>query len=277
MHAWEILAYAVASYHGRMDDGLHACEEAMRHARRAGFRQWRPFMLELALLLGPRPADEALRTLDALMGSSTHPGTNLTRAGLLAMLGQIERGLILGAEAQRALNELAGEDGGVASFAEIQWLAGEREEAVAGMRSACAFLQRRGQVGNLSYYEPRLGRMLCSRGRHEEAAPLAARGREFTAAGDKAGEIAWRQTQALVDSHRGRHAEGEAMAREAVDFAEMTDLLDLQGDALSDLAEVLASAGKAEEARAALEQALDRYERKRNLVMAARVREQLAG
>jgi hypothetical protein len=37
------------------------------------------------------------------------------------------------------------------------------------------------------------------------------------------------------------------------------------------------SAGKPEEARAALEQALDRYERKRDLVMAARVREQLAG
>jgi hypothetical protein len=119
--------------------------------------------------------------------------------------------------------------------------------------------------------------MLWMLGRHEEAAPLAARGRECTAAGDRAAEIAWRQTQALLDSHRGLHAEAEALAREAVGFAELTDVLNHQGDAFSDLAEVLAVAGKPEEARAALEQALERYERKRNLVMAGRVREQLAG
>jgi class 3 adenylate cyclase len=39
---------------------------------------------------------------------------------------------------------------------------------------------------------------------------------------------------------------------------------------------LLAAAGKHQDARAALEQALDRYERKRNLVLAARVRERLA-
>ncbi len=46
--------------------------------------------------------------------------------------------------------------------------------------------------------------------------------------------------------------------------------------ALADLAEVLELAGRREEAAAALEQALELYERKGNLVMAERTRERLA-
>ena len=227
--------------------------------------------------MGPRPADEALRTLDSLMPGSTHPATDLTRAAFLVMLGRVEEGMHLGREARRALADLGGRNQGIAAFAEMQWLVGDREAAAEEMRIAYDFLERSKQVGYLAYYAPRLGRMLCALGRYDEAAPLAARGRECTAAGDRAAEIAWRQTQALVDSHRGLHTEAEALAREAVAFAEMTDVLNNQGDAFSDLAEVLSSAGKPEEARAALEQALDRYDRKRNLVAAARVRERLAG
>jgi hypothetical protein len=69
--------------------------------------------------------------------------------------------------------------------------------------------------------------------------------------------------------------EAEALAREAVGIIERTDGLDYQGDALCDLAEVLALAGKPEEATAALAQALERYERKRNVPAAARARDLL--
>jgi Tetratricopeptide repeat len=79
---------------------------------------------------------------------------------------------------------------------------------------------------------------------------------------------------ALVLAHRGQLAEAESLAREAVAIIEQTDGLNLQGDALCDLAEVL-SDGSSNEAAAALEQALERYERKRNLAMVRRVREQL--
>ena len=85
----------------------------------------------------------------------------------------------------------------------------------------------------------------------------------------------WRQVQARVHAHRGEHAEAERLAREAVAIAERTDGSELQGDALCDLAEVLAAAGRTDEAAEALEQALDRYERKKNLAMAAQVRPRL--
>ena len=82
--------------------------------------------------------------------------------------------------------------------------------------------------------------------------------------------------QALVHASRGQHAEAEALAREAVAIMERTDALNMQGDALCDLAEVLHAAGQSDEAAATLAQALERYERKHNLARAAQVRDRLA-
>ena len=85
----------------------------------------------------------------------------------------------------------------------------------------------------------------------------------------------WRQVQARVHAHRGERAEAERLAREAEAIGERTDNLNRQGDALCDLAEVLAAAGRRDEAAHALEQALDRYERKKNLAIVAQVRPKL--
>ena len=70
-------------------------------------------------------------------------------------------------------------------------------------------------------------------------------------------------------------AEAETLAREAVAIYEPTDAISDQGDALCDLAEVLAAAGRSDEAADALEQALKRYERKKNLAKIAQVRPRL--
>ena len=60
-------------------------------------------------------------------------------------------------------------------------------------------------------------------------------------------------------------------------IGEATDALNLQGDAYCDLAEVLAAAGRTDEAAQTLEQALERYERKKNLAMVAQVRAEAGG
>jgi tetratricopeptide (TPR) repeat protein len=79
-----------------------------------------------------------------------------------------------------------------------------------------------------------------------------------------------------VLARRGEHAEAERLAREAVETGDETDMLDAQADTHADLAEVLSLAGRPQEAIEALGQALARYERKGNVVMAGRVRERLA-
>jgi hypothetical protein len=74
----------------------------------------------------------------------------------------------------------------------------------------------------------------------------------------------WRQAQALVDAASGKPGEAEQLAREAVAISKRTDSLNDEAGALCDLAEVLAAASRTDDAADALEQALDRYERKKN-------------
>jgi tetratricopeptide (TPR) repeat protein len=120
-----------------------------------------------------------------------------------------------------------------------------------------------------------LGRSLAALGRHDEAERCARQGRALGDERDPSTQALWRQVQALVNAHRGQHADAERLAREAVEIIERTDSLTYQGDALWDLADVL-SADRSDEAAAALTQALDRYGRKQNLAMARRVQERLA-
>jgi tetratricopeptide (TPR) repeat protein len=161
-------------------------------------------------------------------------------------------------------------------LAEIASLAGSHCDAARWFRTACDTLEERGQLAYLSTHAPQLGRELCALGRYDEAEPLARRGRELGDEQDVTAQAFSRQVQALVLAHRGDHGTAERLAREALAITEQTDGLNFQGAALGDLAQVLHAAGRDDEAATALAGALDRYERKRNLAMARRVREQLA-
>src|SRR5919197_3359012 len=163
--------------------------------------------------------------------------------------------------------ELTGGEYGRWQLAEIAKLAGDHEGAAQHLRRLCTWLEEQGQYTFLSTYAPWLGRTLCAIERHEEALHWAQLGRELGDKSDVATQMLWRQAQALVQARRDEHAHAEALAREAVAISERTDALNWQGDALSDLAEVQHSAGRADETRAALEQALQRYQRKRNVAM----------
>jgi hypothetical protein len=105
---------------------------------------------------------------------------------------------------------------------------------------------------------------------------MAARAAALGASDDAMKEMIWRQVRAKVLARGGEHADAERLAREAVAIGDGTDFLNGQGDANADLAEVLSLGGHAREGADALEQALVRYERKGNAVMAARMRDRLA-
>jgi tetratricopeptide (TPR) repeat protein len=136
-------------------------------------------------------------------------------------------------------------------------------------------MEKTGNTATLSSYAPALGRVLCLLGQHDEAELLAQKGRELGDPEDLLTQAMWRQTQALVHSARGQHTEAERLAREAVDYSLRGDSLSHQGEAFNDLAEVLEAAGRHEEAIAALQDALDRYERKQVIPLARRTSERL--
>jgi tetratricopeptide (TPR) repeat protein len=200
----------------------------------------------------------------------------LRKAELLAMLGRLEEAWALALPAAERERELSGDAEGYWQLAEIAALAGNHPQAVAYLRRTCEMYERRGSRSHLSTTAPQLGRSLCALGRFEEAEPFARLGRDLGSEQDPITQALWRVVQALVHAQRGEHAQAERLAHEAVELSERTDSLNSQGDALCDLAEVLAAAGQTEEATNALEQALDRYERKRNLAVAGRASARLA-
>ncbi|HEX6509870.1 MAG TPA: adenylate/guanylate cyclase domain-containing protein [Chloroflexota bacterium] len=269
VRVWRAFGRA-AQLRGRFEKGTQAIEQAISHARRIG--QPGLFGLSFALFVGPRPADEVLRSLDSLLPDEPHPFPRLDRAVVLAMLGRFEEAQVAYDEASARLNELTGEPG---PLADIATLAGDHERAAHLWRVCCDWAEQRGDQSQLAWIVLLLGRSLCMLGQYDEAEPLAQRGRELGDEQEVLTQTLWRQVQALVLASRGQHDEAERLAREAVEIAERTDGLRWQGDALCDLAQVLERAGRVKEATAALEQALDRYERKRNLAMVTRLRQRL--
>jgi tetratricopeptide (TPR) repeat protein len=274
VYVWHALGW-VASFRCRYEERAHAAEQALRNARLAGQEVRHLFSLERALVDGPRPADEALRVLDAALPEDADPDSLLRRAWLLAMLGRFDEAWQRAHEASARFREVTGMDGSD-TLGEIARLAGDHEAAAQYFQSMCDWCEEHGLTGFLSSYAPTLGRSLCALGRYDEAEQLAERGRELGGEQDLVTQIVWRQTSALVDSSRGEHARAMRLAREAVAISDKTDGLNLQGDALCDLAEVLHASGRTEQAVATLEQALERYERKRNLAMTQRVRARVA-
>jgi class 3 adenylate cyclase/tetratricopeptide (TPR) repeat protein len=273
-HVWRAMG-EVANYRGDWDGITQSRERALQHAREAGHAvqtvgPWASYQF----VLGSAPADALLQKLDELGRHSSHPGVALNQARLLAMLDQPAEAWALALKGAERLRELTGDDGGN-YLAEIATCAGDDEAACGYLRAYCDRLEALHRLNNLSTYAPLLGRSLCALGRYDEAEPLAQQGRTLGHDEDLMTQTLWRGVQARVLAHRGRAAEAEALARQAVAIAERTTGLNLQGDAFCDLAEVLYAAGRADEAAAAFEGALDCFERKRNLAMAHRVRARL--
>jgi class 3 adenylate cyclase/tetratricopeptide (TPR) repeat protein len=272
-HFWR--AAGVVPYNRcRFEELARTAELAVRHARLAGRYPRDLFGWDLALVWGPRPADDALGAVEqALRDGSESLSLEFSRAELLAMTGRFDDAWQVARDAYEHLAELTGDpESRVFSLGLIATLAGDHALAARYFRAYCGWCEKHEQPGLLSSWAPALGRQLCVLGDYEEAEPLAARGRELGGAQDALTQIVWRQVQALVDAHRGDLDRAEALAREAVAISEQTDALNWQGDALSDLAEVLDAGGRSDDAEAALEQALERYERKRNVAMADQLR-----
>ena len=271
---WYALGVGVSNTQGRLEEWTEAALRSVEQWRLAGRPPTGLGGLPTALLFGPRPADEALRVLDEVAGPDVF-SVALRRSGLIAMLGRFEEAWALALPAAERARDLNGDDAADFALAEIALLEGDHEAAAEWFRRACRAFEARGTRALLSSFAPKLGRSLCELGRYDEAEPLAEQGRDLGDETDYVTQMYWRQVQALVLAHRGEHREAQRLARESVQVTEATDALNDQADAYYYLARVLAEAGRRDDAAEALEQALERYGRKKNLAMVAQVKPKL--
>ena len=274
VYVWSALGYGVANARGRADDWAAASEQALHHSRLAGRSSPPPTDLGVSLVIGSRPADEALEAVERLLAEAWSPGLLASRAWLLAMLERTDEAWQDALEAEARLQ--SGHRWADWWLAEISTLAGDHEDASNRLRVVCDWLDATEQLPFLETYLGYLGRSLCMLGRFDEAEQAAERARSLEETlGGLVPDYLWRQVLARVHAHRGELAEAERLAREAVAASEQTHSLDDQCRVLWDLAEVLAAAGRLDEAEAAFEQALDRCRRKKNLALARQVRKRL--
>jgi class 3 adenylate cyclase/tetratricopeptide (TPR) repeat protein len=271
----------VADMRGQMGRGLEAHERSAEHARRSGFPNEAIGWRATCRLLGPTPVSEALPWLEAQQErwGSSH-ALRSVRAEALAMLGRFDEARKIVAEVR---SQLADRGGGIQLGTAtahvsvgVELLAGDPAAAVELGEQGCRLLDELGEHSLLSTAAAMLAQAYYQLGRLGAADAWAGRAAELGASDDVSTQMLWRQVRAKVLASRRDQGEAERLAREAIAYGEKSDFLNFQGDAYADLAEVLMLAGRGAEAAKALKQALERYERKENLVMAERVRVRLA-
>jgi class 3 adenylate cyclase/tetratricopeptide (TPR) repeat protein len=273
---------AVAKIRGQMEALVEAYERATAHAQRVG-----GLPIQLAVgwcgfgrLYGTTPLAKLLAWQDEQDERARRsPRLRGHRAVALAMLGRFGEARALLGELRAELAEPGGPIGAInpsGVACEVELLAGNPAAAVAAGEEGCRLLEEEGWESNLSSAAGLLAQAYYALGQVDEAGGWAARAAVFSASDDADGQTLWRLVKAKVLARRGEHSEAEQLAHEAVEICEATDMLNAQGDAFADLAEVLALGGHREAAVEALEDALARYERKENVVMAQRVRARLA-
>jgi predicted ATPase len=283
---WELLAWA-PWFRCRAGATVEALERAIDYARRAGDARTEAQSLNLvvgAAFFGPMPVPDAIRVCEEILGE---PGQQRrirasalrALAGLNAMAGAFGEARELVAAHKELVQEL-GLRVSAASAAEtygiVEMLAGDPAAAERELGWGYGVLEEIGETQNFPDLAAKLADAFYAQGRDERALELSKVSEGATAPDDLSPGVQWRAVRAKLLARQGDLEQAEALAREAVALAAETDFFVLRGDALMDLAEVLRAAGREADAVPFVEQALELYEQKGNVVAAARARTTLS-
>jgi class 3 adenylate cyclase/tetratricopeptide (TPR) repeat protein len=270
----------VALMRGRMDELASMMELALPHATVIGSPIHLLGWIADARMSGTSSVEELLAWLDrqpARMVAS--PYLVKARAHAMARLGRFDDARAFLARTRSDLEErgarsklgiLLGIDA-----AQVELLAGDPAAAARCGELADRLLDELGEHAYRSTVNAFLAQSCYGLGRLDEADAAVDRVLELGASEDATNEILWRQVRAKVLARRGALVDAERLAREAVEVAERTDMIESEADARVDLAEVLVLVGRTDDAADALARAMRLYERKGNLVMTGRTRDRL--
>jgi class 3 adenylate cyclase/tetratricopeptide (TPR) repeat protein len=250
-------------------------------------RDVREIQLQLStcVYFGPLPVEEALEVVQRagqLQKESLASDALTFRAtgGLLNMAGRFEEASAALDRALQLFGELGDPVRGTIARqidGEAFRLQGRYDEAERVFRKMIETLDVVGETGFNSTVSGLLALTLCDLERYDEAGTYASRSREMAAEDDIASQAAWRMARARVQAHVGEFDDALRLADEAIAINDRTDYPVWQGDGREVRGIVLEAAGRGDDAREAYEEAIDRYERKGNVVAAGRVRKRLVG
>jgi hypothetical protein len=256
-------------------------ERARGYAQRAGDRRTMSWILGAmcrVTLLGPMPVGEGIRRCLAIQarhrGEPTlQPVVDSILAVLEAMRGRFASARDHYRRSHTAFDEL-GLSVQLAAFRMyagwVELLADHPAVAEQELRAGYQALERMGEQSYLSTTAAFLARAVFSQGRYGEAEHLTRVSADSASEDDRITQTMWRGTRAKVLARR-RDGDAERLARESVALSLETDCLNMQADALVDLAETLRLLDRGGETAEPLEQAIGLYEQKGNVVSASAV------
>ncbi len=274
----------LAFFFGRVSEAEDAYAEAARLARAAGDRRLLDEATEWligAKLYGSAPIAEGMALTREVLADARRGRRlecfALTSLGVFeAAQGRFDEGRALTAQGLAVAEEF-----GVVirrgvhtlQAAEVELLAGDLEAAERHIREGDEILRRVGETGFRSTVLGYLADVLARLGRAEEARHVLAELGQIVQAGDFEPEARTRIVRARLAAAAGDLGAAEALTREALEILDGRDYLETKMEALVVLSEVLAAAGERDEAVALAAEAAKGFERRGNIVSAARARE----
>jgi tetratricopeptide (TPR) repeat protein len=228
-------------------------------------------------LFGAEPLEAYLSYTESLLAPANRArGLHLLLGRAHAMRGEFARARKVTVNRMALQEELgnvfAATRAGAAQLGVVEMLAGDPLAAEQQLRRAYAVLEEAGDSVYRSTVAAELADALYAQERFEEAHGYTRISEEAATSDDYAAQIPWRAVRAKAFAGQGRVVEAERLAREAVTLAEATEDINLHGDALMALAEVLRPAERPGEAVPVIEEALRLYEQKGNVVSARKAR-----
>ena len=285
---WFLVGLVRGLWAGQVGRGEAALRRARTHAAAAGDR-WQEAgivgRLGFAAWSGPLPVHDGIGLCVSLLEAA--PDDLWLEACcrrwigcLVAREGRFDEARELVDAAVVAYEELGARLDAVStaafSRADIELLAGNPAAAEGALREGYDALSSLGEVGQRASVAAMLAKTLRARGSSAEAEGFARLVEETASEKDIWSQVLHRLARAGLLADAGELRDAERVAREALAIAETTDLLDLHGDVLLELADVLRLNAREDESRECVAQALALYERKGNIVSADRARSALA-
>jgi class 3 adenylate cyclase/tetratricopeptide (TPR) repeat protein len=276
------LLAAVHIGEGQVVAGEEQFERAIEHARRGASSEDESdarVQLAWAGVWGPTPCSEALRRCeDVVEKVSAYPDFEAQALGALgcvrALEGRFDEARRLHEQRRTIQRELGlAMDDARASYS-VGWveiLAGDASAAERVLRSGYERLAEFGATGVVQVAGSHLAQALAMQARFEEAERVAAAVERMDPT-SVAEVVLARCARAKAISALGRVAEGEQLAREAVALIDGTEFLIDRANARMELAEVLLVAGRSDEPRRVLDEALQLHMLKGNVPGARKAR-----
>jgi tetratricopeptide (TPR) repeat protein len=275
-------------YYGRLAEVAAASERGYHHAERAQHVKLQGkhrLTREVADQWGTTPLARADELLEEDIAWARRTGSRLVEAQATVRLGAVRalRG------DREAGNELF--DRGMSDCVELGmriWAYEERAIWIWALTDDLAVAEARlqeaydvtaaaGRRGMLSTIASIFAECRSRQGRYDEADVMLAEAAELGAANDVVTQVLVRAGRAKLYARRGSLDEAEALAGEGLALAAGAEFVDLRGESLLALAEVLRAAGRTDEAADAARQALALWEAKGNVTYAVKARVLRAG